>query len=48
MQADKGYIIYLTVVTKYRNNKRDGQSPLSKERKVIFKSVLIFLGIKKG
>lgn len=48
MQADKWSIIYLTVVRKYKNNRHDSQSPLSKERKVIFKFVLIFSGIKKG
>lgn len=48
MQADKWCIIYLTVVRKYKNNRHDSLSPLSKDRKVTFKSVLIFLGIIKG
>lgn len=49
MQADKWCsIIYLTVVRKYRNYKHDSQTPLSKERKVVFKSVLTFLAIKKS
>lgn len=49
MQADKCCsIIYLTVLKKYRNYKHNSQTPLSKGRKLVFKSVLIFLDIKKN
>lgn len=49
MQADKWCsIIYLTVFRKYRNYKRDSQTPLSKKKKVVFKSVLIFSDIKNS
>lgn len=48
MQADKWCsIIYLTVVRKCRNYKHDSQTPLSTERKVVFKYVFICLDIKE-